>query len=100
MKDDAALEDYLLGKALAEATLTYADGSTFQGDALAGEAKLLREAWLNIRRLAAGVPLELVEQAAIAGALSADFEATAAARSVLAGRLAAISQPAERGWAV
>jgi DNA gyrase subunit B len=100
LKDDAALEDYLLSKSLAEATLTYADGRTFQGDELAAEATWLREAWLNLRRLAGNVPLTLVEQAAIAGALTADYTATASARSVLASRLAAISQPTERGWAV
>ena len=100
LKDDAALEDYLLSKSLAEATLTYADGRTFQGDELAAEATWLREAWLNLRRLAGNVPLTLVEQAAIAGALTADHTATASARSALASRLASISQPTERGWAV
>ncbi len=87
-------------KVLAEARRTYADGRTYQGDELAEEAKLLREAWLNLRRLSGNVPLTLLEQAAIAGVLTADHAGTAGARSVLAARLAAISQPAERGWAV
>ncbi len=51
IKDDGALEDYLLDKALAEAVLTYADGETLQGAELAAEAKFLREAWLNLRKL-------------------------------------------------
>jgi len=100
LKDDAALEQFLIGKALGEATLTYADGRVLQGDELVGEATWLREAWLNLRRLAQGVPTDLLEQAAIAGALNADYASTIGARSVLASRLATISAPAERGWAV
>ncbi|WP_158747180.1 DNA topoisomerase (ATP-hydrolyzing) subunit B [Acidisphaera sp. L21] len=100
IKDDAALEDYLLDKALAEAALTYADGSTLQGDELAVEAKFLREAWLNLRRLSGSVPTNLLEQAAIAGALTADHAGTIGERSVLADRLANISAQAEKGWVV
>ncbi len=100
IKDDAALEDYLLDKALAEAVLSYADGSVVQGDDLATEARFLREAWLNLRRLSDAVPINLLEQAAIAGALTADHAGTVGERSVLADRLAAISLPSERGWVV
>ena len=100
LKDDPALESFLLGKALGEATLTYADGRVLQGDELVTEAAWLREAWLNLRRLSVSVPTNLLEQAAIAGALTSDYASTIGARSVLASRLAAISAPAERGWAV
>ncbi len=100
IKDDAALEDYLLDKALSEAVLTYADGTVLQGDDLAGEAKFLREAWLNLRRLSSTVPTNLLEQAAIAGTLTSDHAGTVGERSVLADRLAGISAPNERGWVV
>ena len=100
IKDDAALEEYLLDKALTEAVLTYADGTVLQGQELATEAKFLREAWLNLRRLSDAVPTNLLEQAAIAGALTADHAGTVGERSVLADRLAAISLPSERGWVV
>ena len=40
LKDDAALEDYLLDKALAEARLTYADGRVFAGRRAARRAGL------------------------------------------------------------
>ncbi len=100
IKDDAALEDYLLGKALAEAVLTYAGTTELQGDELATEAKFLREAWLNLRRLSSTVPTNLLEQAAIAGALTADYAGTVGERRVLADRLATISAPNERGWVV
>ena len=100
IKDDSALEDYLLDKALAEATLTYADGETLQGTELATEAKFLREAWLNLRRLSGGVPTAWLEQAAIAGALSPDYANTASERGELATRLKAMSLPSEGGWIV
>ena len=100
LKDDAALEDYLIDKALNEAVLTYADGTVLQGPALAAEAKFLREAWLNLRKLSTGIPTTMLEQAAIAGALTADFASTGEERSVLARRLADISLPNERGWVV
>jgi DNA gyrase subunit B len=100
IKDEPALEDYLLSKALSEAVLTYADGTVLQGDELAVEAKLLREAWLNLRRLSSTVPTNLLEQAATAGALTSDYAGTVGERQVLADRLAAISAPTERGWVV
>ena len=56
LKNDGALEDYLLDKALAEARLTYADGRMFAGDDMAGELAWLREAAGNLRRLSVAVP--------------------------------------------
>ena len=72
LKNDKALEDYLLDKALAEARIVYADGTVHQGGEMAAELAWLREAAGNIRRLANTVPTWLVEQAAIVGALTSD----------------------------
>jgi len=100
LKDDAALERFLLDKALGEARLTYADGRVLQGDELRAESGWLREATLRLKRLANGGPLAVVEQAAIAGALTPDVERATAAAQTLVQRLDAISLPAERGWKV
>ena len=100
LKNDAALEDYLLDKALAEARLTYADGRAFAGDDMAGELGWLREAAGNLRRLSASVPTALLEQAAIAGALTSDPGQATAVSGELAHRLNAVSLPAERNWKV
>ncbi len=98
LKDDRALEDFLLGKALEEARLSFADGRVLGGAELRAEVAFLREATMQLRRLSAGrVPTALLEQAAIAGALVADERGTAAA-PVLAARLNEISEPGERGW--
>lgn len=98
LKDDAALERYLLDKALGEARLTYANGTNYMGAELNDEAAWLREAASRLRRLSATAPLSLLEQAAIAGALQSDPARAAAALPDLARRMNAISLPAERGW--
>src|SRR6185437_1159951 len=100
LKDDRALEEYLLDKALSEARLVYVDGRVLEGAELAAEANWLREATLRLRRLETAAPVALLEQAAIAGALTPDAERATAAAQRLAGRLDAISSPTERGWIV
>ena len=100
LKNDAALEEFLLDKALAEARLSYADGRVFEGAEVPTEAAWLREASLSLRRLAPAIPVALLEQAAIVGALSPDPARAAAAAQALAARLDAVSSPIERGWIV
>ncbi len=100
LKDDRALDDFLLAKALESARLTYADGRTMAGDALRAEALWLREAQARIGGLTAAAPAAVIEQAAIAGALTPDPARAAAAAQILAGRLDAVSAPTERGWVV
>jgi DNA gyrase subunit B len=100
LKDDRALEDFLRDKALADARLTYADGRVFEGADLAAEMGWLREATLRLRRLSSTAPIALLEQAAIAGALTPDPTRAAAAAQPLVTRLDAISPAAERGWVV
>ncbi len=97
LKDDAALEAYLLDKALTDTTLTYADGSICEGEALRAAAAWLHEAAGRVKRLAGSVPVALVEQAAIAGVLAPGSEAAA---GDFAHRLDAVSLPVERGWKV
>jgi DNA gyrase subunit B len=69
------------------------------GGALIEEAAMLREATSHLRGLAGHVPVALLEQAAIAGALT--LEAMSAANAqILARRLDEVSLPTERGWIV
>jgi len=100
LKDDNALESFLLDKALADARLTYANGDVHEGDELRREIKLLREATLNLRRLSGVIPVALLEQAAIAGVLTPDAERATAAAPNLVARLNAVSLPTEQGWVV
>ncbi len=100
LKNDEALEDFLLDKALAEARIAYADGTVLAGADMAGELAWLREAAGHIERLAASVPAWLLEQAAIVGALTPDVERTMAVSNELVTRLNALSLPNERTWKV
>ncbi|WP_459674410.1 DNA topoisomerase (ATP-hydrolyzing) subunit B [Acidisoma sp. 7E03] len=100
LKDDRALEDFLLGKALAEARLTYADGTALEGDSLQDAVGFLREAWNRVRRLTPTAPMHIIEQAAITGTLavpSNDEDALAQAKT-LAERLNALLLDGEAGW--
>ena len=100
LKDDPALERFLLDKVLGEARLTYPDGRVLQGPEIQEEAAWLREASARLRRLSAIVPVALLEQAAIVGALTPDVDRATAVAQLLVQRLDAISLPAERGWKV
>ena len=100
LKGDEALEDFLLDKALADARLSYADGRVLRRPIWQAEISWLREATLRLRRLSTTAPVELLEQAAIAGALIADPVRAVAAAPRLAGRLDAVSAQNERGWVV
>ncbi|MBP0495752.1 DNA topoisomerase (ATP-hydrolyzing) subunit B [Pararoseomonas indoligenes] len=96
LKDDRALEEYLLEKALSGARLIYADGREVAGEELRAAVDDLRNAARRIRRLANNVPAEIVEQAAVAGALGAEPHLEAAPR--LVERLNALAAPTERTW--
>jgi DNA gyrase subunit B len=100
LKDDDALEAFLLDKALADARLTYANGDVLDGDALRQEVKLLREASFALRRLSSSIPTALLEQAAIAGVLTPNADQALAAAPTFAARLNAVSAPNEQGWVV
>ena len=92
LKDDEALEDYLLDRALAEARI--------EGFDLTAELPMMRQAALRLNAIATLMPVVYVEQAAIIGLLGADPEAGAVRAPVLAARLDALSAPNERGWKV
>ena len=88
LKDDRALEEFLLDKALGEARLSYADGRGVRGRGARGRGGVAaRGDVCACAGSSSAIPVRLLEQAAIAGALSPDpARATAAAQS-LAGRL-------------
>ncbi|MBV9248331.1 MAG: DNA gyrase subunit B, partial [Acetobacteraceae bacterium] len=100
LKNDGALEEFLLDKALADARLTYANGVALEDEELRREVVWLREASAQLRRLSSAAPVPLLEQAAIAGALTPDTARAAAAAQTLVARLNAVSLPNEQGWVV
>ena len=100
LKDDRALEDYLIEKALHAASARYADGRVLTDDDLRAEQEYYRQAAARIRRLAGAVPVEIVEQAAVVGALTMEAERATGAAQALAARLNGLAPVNERGWVV
>ena len=100
LKDDNALESFLLDKALGDARLTYANGDVHEKEELRREVNLLRETSLSLKRLSTVIPVALLEQAAIAGVLTSDSVRATAAAPEFVTRLNAVSLPTEQGWVV
>jgi DNA gyrase subunit B len=102
LKDERALEDFLIDAGIDGASLRLASGLDFSGPqlrALIDEARLVRTVVNGLHnRYDRGV----VEQAAIAGALRSgladDPERAGAAAAYIAHRLDALADDIERGW--
>ena len=103
LKDDRAMEDYLITQGLTDLVLVAADGMQTAGNDLRALVETARDAKHLIEPIARKVgSVDVVEQAAVVGALSADLladpdRAAAAARAVAA-RLDALAPALERGW--
>ena len=102
LKDNTALEDYLVETGLEGATLVLADGSERAG----ADLRAIVEEALSIRAaldaLHARYSRQVIEQAAIAGALNPEVLSDAGraqgAAAYIARRLDTISEETERGW--
>ncbi|WP_315780816.1 MULTISPECIES: DNA topoisomerase (ATP-hydrolyzing) subunit B [unclassified Bradyrhizobium] len=102
LKDERALEDYLIGTGLDDCVFKTAEGEERKGRdllALVEEARLVRNI---LRNLHSRYDRKVVEQAAIAGVLRPDITrdiATAdAAAEYIAKRLDVLADEVERGW--
>ena len=102
LKDERALEDYLVGTGLDEAALKLASGSQRAGADLAAILDQAREARAILRGLHPRYNRSVVEQVAIAGAISpailGDPKKADVAAVYVAKRLDAQSEETERGW--
>jgi len=102
LKDDKALENYLIDAGLEGSTLVLADGTERGGQdlrAIVEETLAIRQA---LDALHSRYSRSVIEQAAIAGALNPDVLSdetnAAAAAAYIARRLDVISDETERGW--
>jgi DNA gyrase subunit B len=103
LKDDRALENYLVGVAVDEgAVFTPYDGQQVAGEHLKALVEEARGVKALLQRLGQHVPLAVVEQAAIVAALNpqilSDSALAAETARVIAKRLDALVEPTERGW--
>jgi len=102
LKDEEALEEYLIAEGTKEAVLTLHTGDQRAGEDL----KRIVEQARIVKRLLDNLPLKyprfVVEQAAIAGALNTDVlseeEKANEAAAYIARRLDLLSDEVERGW--
>ncbi len=102
LKDDRALEDYLLDASLHEAVLTTHDGVQIAREHLRELVNQGRQVRNLLGRMTSRVPQRLLEQVAIAGGLNPEVLASTTEASdkvqYVAQRLDRIEHEAERGW--
>ncbi len=105
LKNDRALEDYLIDGGTDGALLTTGDGAQITGADLRRTVDIARSVANLIQPLALSrrvTSQPVIEQAAIAGALNpsilADREQATATAAYIARRLDIVSPPLERGW--
>ena len=104
LKDDDAMEDYLIGAGLANATLVISGGGgQVAGDDLKRLIYRARETKSSLQMLSRTLPLRIVEQCAIAGAFNPDAlsndDMARDAANYVARRLDHLETEYEKGWA-
>ncbi len=103
LKNERALEDYLVSTGLEDMVLTLHDGTQRSGADLRGIVEKARAVRSVLKGLPPKYPHFVVEQAAIAGALNprilAEGAHAAEAAAYIARRLDLLSDETERGWA-
>ena len=98
LKDDEALESFLLERALGEASLRAADGTIYAGDELRAEIGWIGQVVARLAALSRVLPAIYLEQLVMAGLLAPDGLGQHERDQVLAARLNALALPNERGW--
>ena len=102
LKDEKALEDYLIGEGLEDAILITGDSASRGGGDLHDIAETARKISAILKGLHNRYPRFIVEQAAIAGVLNPkvlkDVKQAQAAAAYIGKRLDALSEETERGW--
>ena len=103
LKDDPALEDYLFNASIDEGVVFVPhDGQQVAGADLRHSVEEARKIKSLLGSIAQNVPLAIVEQTAILGALNpevlADLKLAGQTANIIAKRLDALEDPVERGW--
>ncbi|MGE4483259.1 DNA topoisomerase (ATP-hydrolyzing) subunit B [Acidocella sp.] len=99
LKDDDALEAFLLDRALGDSVLS-SGALTLSGDELREAAAWIGQVVHRLRTMENTLPQTYLEQIAIAGLLSPAALGDAAKDAILVARLNAQSLQTERGWVV
>jgi DNA gyrase subunit B len=100
LKDDSALDDYLIQSGLKEAKLITGEGLEIAGPDLEDATKISSNASRNIETLDNLIGSKgVIEQAAIAGLLNSEHLSNKDAAEYLAKRLDSVCTEYEKGWA-
>lgn len=100
LKNDDALEEYLLGKAMQNASLAFSNGNNISGDALTAEVLEYAKITQKLKSLEKHAPLWILEQAVISKFLHADPAESQQYLEDFQNRLNALSLPNEQSWKV
>jgi DNA gyrase subunit B len=102
LKDDWALENYLINAGVTDCVLKLADGSQVAGKDLKSLIEFSRGVTKQIAGLTKRVPTKISEQAAIAGVLNPEIlsntQQADQAATYIASRLDALGDDLEKGW--
>lgn len=102
LKDELALEEYLIANGLDDTSLTLADGEVRSGNDLREVINTAREVSATLDGLHSRYDRQVVEQAAIAGALNPENlnnpDKAREAAAYIARRLDILADEFERGW--
>ena len=99
LKDDTALDDYLIQSGLKDAKLIIGEGLEMAGPDLEDAAKISLNASRNIETLDNLIGSKgVIEQAAIAGLLNSEHLSNKDAAEYLAKRMDSVSTEYEKGW--
>lgn len=99
LKDDEALEAFLLERAMGEAKLT-SGALLLEGETLSTETAWIGQTVHRLEALSNLLPLPYLEQIAIAGLFAPAALGDNAKNAALVTRLNALAPPSERGWVV
>ncbi len=102
LKDDRALEDHLIDAGLEDCVLRTAEGGEIAARDLRRMVEAARQIKTQLTGLVTRVPLKIVEQAAIAGALNPEIlsneEHAGQAAAYIATRVDLLEEEGDRGW--
>ncbi|KAF0119102.1 MAG: DNA gyrase subunit B [Rhodospirillaceae bacterium] len=98
LKDDRAMEGYLIEAGVANGILRLNNGLDITGEALRALAERSRVVKSLLQPLGRRIPVRLLEQLALAGAFRGEASPQTLDPAAVARRLDALESPLERGW--
>ncbi len=100
LKDDTALENYLLDTIAKDAVWTLSNGTKISGEDLKSRVKDVQKFEKILSPLSNAIPMNLLQQAALFGIMGSDESNISSKLPPLAAHLDSLEETYERGWNV